>query len=306
MASRLLPPARPRHPVPFVTIGFSADLPLLRLQARSFARHLAVEHGRRIYVVNNDQDAGVFAAAFGAEVLPEYGPHAHQVTLVPREACLPGFDELKGWRRQQLLKWAMSSVVDHGLYLTLDCKNVLVRPWCDADLFTEEGQIRLARRGLRDKFLPSFLYFVDKDEPRPEFVSNIVTPYTLSARLVQEMLREIAAREPVSAFRMLAEEPAYYEYALYWSYVVARGAAWMYDLTQPPLSGGFWFKDHENVDDVLATLGHPSTAWAGVHRNIAQASAESQARVAAFLVERGLFTTTQDALDNLARFDSSE
>ena len=303
----LLPPASPVRPVPFATIGFSRDLPLLRLQARSFALHLAEEQGRRIWVVNNDNDPRAFEDAFRAEVLPLYGPHAAQVELIWRGDVVPGFDKASGWRRQQVLKWGMCRVVGPGLYLTLDSKNCLVRPWRDRDLFTPDGRVRMQRRGLDRTLAASFHYFVPPDpaatESKPPYVSNIWTPYALWTRHVTAMMEEIERREGCSAYEVLASSESLFEYALYWAFLVARGADALYDLHAPYLFAGFWVKDGEDAEVLLRTLAQPNVAWFGLHRRITPAAPALRDRIAAFLTERGVFASAEAArawLDALA------
>jgi hypothetical protein len=305
----LLPPASPVRPVPFATIGFSRDLPLLRLQARSFALHLADEPGRRIWVVNNDNDPRAFEDAFRTEVLPLYGPHAAQVELVWRGDVVPGFDRISGWRRQQLLKWGMSRVVQPGLYLTLDSKNCLVRPWRDRDLFTEDGRVRMQRRRLDRNLAPSFHYFVSSDsagtDAEPGYVSNIWTPYALWTRHVTAMMEDIERREGRSAYEVLASSESLFEYALYWAFLVARGADALYDLHAPYFFAGFWFKDGEDAEAVLRTLAQPTIAWFGLHRRITPAAPALRDRIAAFLAERGFFASAEEASASLDALDGT-
>jgi hypothetical protein len=290
-----LPAAGPQGPVPFVTVSFSADIPLLRLQARSFARLLLREPGRRILVINNDDEPDRFADAFSAQVLPEYGPHAAAVTLLPRQACLEGHDETRGWRRQQMLKWAFSRLLPDGFYLTLDSKNFLVHPWREADLRGAGGAVRLPRRRLSERLEPSFRYFVPEGPP-PDRVSNITTPYALSAPHVRAMLEAIVAREGGSPFDLLAPEASFFEYALYWSFITARGATGLYDLGLPPIGAGLWSAELEEVRMALAVVEEPRTAWFALHRRTSRAEPEVHRLIAARLVGAGLFAEEAEAL----------
>jgi hypothetical protein len=297
----VLPAALPRRPIPLVTIGFLGDLALLRLQARSFAIHLLPAPGRRILVVNNDNDAAGFAASFARLVLPEYGPHAEAVELLPREAVLAGFDALKGWRRQQLLKWAVVGLAGAPLCLTLDSKNCLLAPWRDEDLFTAEGRIRLGKRRLAENLVPSWRYFVP-DGPAPALVSNITTPYALLGRDMAAMLAAIAAREGRPAFEVLAERGEFYEYALYWAHLAACGRDWLYDLRAKPLAAGLWFTEDEQAETILAALESGLVPWLGLHRRVAGAEPAIRARIAALLAQARLFPSAGRATAFMDRF----
>jgi hypothetical protein len=282
-----------------VVVAFRPDLPLLTLQARSFALHLEPEEGRRIYVVNNDHDQERFRRAFEREVLPLYGPHAPQVELLPLSACLAGFEDLRGWRRQQLLKWAVARIVPSSAYLALDCKNLLIRRWRMADILAPGGRMRLARRRPGGSLEASTRYFL-ADAPAPDFLANISTPYPMVCRHVLGMMSAIEAREGRSAFRMLAERGDCFEFALYYAYLLSIGEAGLYDLQRPPFSMSLWFRPGEKVDFVMESAGKDHVRWFGLHRRAALAPPELQERVAALLAERGLFADAAAAREFLA------
>jgi hypothetical protein len=297
----LLPAREPRQPIPIVVVAYGRDLPLLVLQARSFAIHLAREPGRPILVINNDNDAPAFAEAFAREVMPHYGPHAAEVRLVPREACLAGFDGLNGWRRQQLLKWAASRLVPPGLYLTLDSKNCLLRPWSSAGLLTAEGRIRLGPRRPDETLRPAFRYF-NPEMPEPERLAYIWTPFALLTRHVSAMIEAIGEREPGGAFELLARDASLTEYGLYWSYLVSRRAEWLYDLGQPSTVAGFRFSGRDNPDLVFEAIRQPHIAWLGLHARVAGVAPAMRRRVAQVLAEHGLFADAAAATRFLEGF----
>lgn len=301
MAPRL-PPAAPRRPVPLVIIGVSAELPLLRLQAQSFARHLAVEPGRRICVVNGDDDEAAFVAAFQAEVLPHYGPHAPQVELLARRDVLRG-DEAVATHRKQALRWAMARVVEPGLYLTLDSGNLLLRSWGTGDLFMPDGRMRMLRRPLSDTLEPSFRYFVPADPDAPpdaapdrRNVSNIWTPYLLATRHVIAMTEEIERREGGDAAALLAARPELIDCALYWAFLVSRGTDRFYDLHAPPNRTGIGTVDAATVEAALRMAEDPSVAWFGLNRRLARAEPALRVPVAALLADRGIFADAEAAM----------
>jgi hypothetical protein len=304
MAPRL-PPAAPRRPVPLVVIGVAADLPLLRLQARSFAHHLANEPGRRILVVNGDDDEGAFAAAFHAEVLPQYGRHAPQVELLPAAAVLQGQDAPAS-RRVPALRWAMARIVEPGLYLTLDSGNLLIRGWGSDDLFLPDGRMRMLRRLLSDALEPSFRYFVPADPDTPadappdrRNVSNIWTPYLLATRHVIAMTEEIARREGIDAAALLDARPELIDNALYWAFLVARGTDRFYDLLAPPNFAGIGAMDAAGVEAALTLAEDPAVAWFGLNRRVGRAEPALRAPIAALLTERGVFADAAAAMTAL-------
>lgn len=300
MAPRL-PPAAPRRPVPLVVIGATADLALLALQAESFARHLADEPGRRILVVNGDDDEAGFAAAFHAEVLPRYGRHAPQVELLPAAAVLRGHDAPAS-RRAPALRWAIARVVDPGLYLTLDSGNLLVRGWRSDDLFLPDGRMRMLRRPLSGALEPSFRYFVPAASDAPadapaarRNVANIWLPYLLATRHVIAMTEEIARREGTDAAALLDARPELIDNALYWAFLVAHGTDRFYDLFAPPNFAGVGAMDAAAVEALLTLAKEPAVAWFGLNRRVARAEPALRAAIAALLTERGLFADTAAA-----------
>jgi hypothetical protein len=304
MAPRL-PPAAPRRPVTLLVIGTAADLALLRLQAQSFARHLADEPGRRILVVNSDDDEAAFAAAFHAQVLPHYGRHAPQVELLPASAILEGQDAPAS-RRASALRWAMARLIEPGLYLTLDSGNLLVRAWGSDDLFLPDGRMRMLRRPLSAALEPSFRYFVPPDPdalpdapPDRRNVSNVWTPYLLATRHVIDMTEEIARREGSDAAAVLDARPELIDNALYWAFLVARGTDRFYDLLAPPNFAGVGTMDPAVVAAALTLAEDPAVAWFGLNRRVARADPALRAPIAALLTERGLFDDTEAAVTAL-------
>ncbi len=298
-----LPPAAPRPPFPLLTVCYLADLPLLQLQARSFARHLAYEEGRRILVVDNETEGDDFARAFHRVVLPEYGPHADQVTLLSWRELVPGHEALRGSQRQHLVKWAVAGIAESTAYLALDAKNCLLRPWRDADFLGTTGRLRLAKRRLSAALTPSYRYFMPEDPP-PPYVAKVTTPYPLVTRQVQAMMAAIAAREGRPALDVLARRKDLSYLGLYWSYVVASDLEWLYDFDQPPMAAGFWGTESEDGHAILDMVRRHEVPWLGIHRRVGRVAANIRAGIAEIVAAAGLFETTADAKLFLRRLSS--
>ncbi len=267
IAADLLPPDTP---IDYVVVSFLGDLPLLRLQARSFALFHAPDDIGRIIVVNNDNDPPAFAQRFEAEVRPLYAALAGKVEVVPADDLLPGITgSRRGWRRQQALKLAACRLVTAPVSIAIDSKNHLIRPAGKALYQTAEG--RLIVPGRKRWSVPDacLTYFGVAPEAWPAEVANIVTPYPLVTRLVLSLLEELERRGEDLA-TLFETKGEFFEFALYHAWLVAQGEDGLYDLQAPVIATGFWphkFPDPERpLRRLVAQTGLPHVHWLAIHR----------------------------------------
>lgn len=182
-----------------VTVAFSGDLALLRLQARSL-RLFFDEHAiGRIFVLENDPDPAAFAARFEAEVLPEYGDLAGRVALVSRADLLPDTFSSTGWRAQQALKLLIARRITAEAYIVLDAKNHFLRPVGYGTFVDGEGRFASTRYvpkgNMREYFYHSLRYFGLDPGVAARAAMPATTPYVLYAPLVRHLVAYIEARE---------------------------------------------------------------------------------------------------------------
>ena len=131
-----------RDPSPgttIVTVVFEPELPLLELQAKSMARFLDPAYAARIIVLDNT--AKGMSDRVWNRLWRSYGALGGSVELVSGKS-LSGGVEAAGWYSQQVLKLAVSGIVETPTYLTLDSKNHFVRAAGATDFEAANGRAR--------------------------------------------------------------------------------------------------------------------------------------------------------------------
>ena len=208
--------------IDIVTVVFAADLPLLDLQARSFARFLAPTLVDRIRIIVNDPVAEDACVAHVDTVTRGcLGALADRLVIerAPR-ALAPGPE---GWKAQQAGKLAIAQSIAARHYLVLDAKHHLVRPLVKDDLFAG-SKVRMpfvrltrnARRWLADSYAFFGMEFAGGGRPSPPSVPPFMMRTSVACRLVDE----IEARSGLSIgdfFATKADDST--EFMLYIAYV---------------------------------------------------------------------------------------
>ena len=154
-----------------VTVVHRGELPLLRLQARSLARHGAPEDVAEVLVCANDsEERAVLRAVEGMR--DAWGPHAGRLRAVGgrhlfrgrtgaageerrrwaaklrrrrlsgRPFGPSGWHGHEGWWMQQAFKLAAARVLEGERVLILDAKNVLLGPLDPGAFFAPDGRAR--------------------------------------------------------------------------------------------------------------------------------------------------------------------
>ncbi|GEL94978.1 DUF6492 family protein [Cellulomonas composti] len=275
----------------FVTPVFEAELLLLELQARSFARHL--EPGHPVVVLDNT--ARGLSAQARRRLLAAYGPHAGSVRLLrPDEVC--ALPTASGWRSQQVLKLAVAALVDTAAYVTLDAKNHLVAAPEPGTFVGPDGRPRVRAYGYRTHPLRPALEHVltylglPVEDALDRFAAT-VTPFTLEVATVLAVTADVAAR----AGRPFAQEfveRELTEYFLYAGWLLRRDgtlerALELTDDANPVV----WPRAAtlEGVREVVETARSSGAPVFGVHRNaVPRLDEAARAELAAFWAERGL------------------
>ena len=136
--------------IDIATVVMREELPMLRLQAESIARHAHSIGTRNIYVIVNDDDAVV------TEIDAAWWGHMQgQVLVIPRTAFSAPWVE-DGWVSQQVWK-ILTAAMSYNLFtMVLDAKTILTKTIDPAWLFTPEGKLRSgADFPIYDVFRPS-------------------------------------------------------------------------------------------------------------------------------------------------------
>ena len=211
-----------------VTVGFSADLALLRLQARSLRLFFDARAIGNIFVLENDPEPAAFAARFESEVLPEYGDLAARVRLVSRAALVPDTFNSTGWRAQQALKLLIVSCITADAYIVLDAKNHFLRPVSYRTFVDSEGRFSSTRYvingNMREYFDHSLRYFGLDPQEFARAAMPATTPYILYAPLVRHLITYIEARESITFSRFFLKRTRYVtEFFMYFGFMLRFG-----------------------------------------------------------------------------------
>ena len=219
-----------------LTVCFSGEIDLLRLQARSLATFFPPDLVNRILVVVNDADEAACLRAIEA-LRPDYGPHAaclrilrpadlftarargldrlRQIALrLPGRRHEGGWKAHRGWVVQQALKLAAARAVTAPMVLILDAKNHFLKPVAAADLVAPDGRPRSRLqshegeerwRWIRASYAALGLTPPVEGTPLPP----TVTPCLLPAGIFRRVLAAIEDRVgPVELFFLKRSSPA--------------------------------------------------------------------------------------------------
>lgn len=287
----------------YLSVAFRDDFGLLRLQARSMARYLHPDDAGRILVVNNDNDPEEFARRFEAEIRPDYGALAGRVELLDGREMVGLGAGLPGYWRQQILKLRAWTVSRERVVISLDSKNILLRPLSAASFLRPDGRLYGSRRPCRDHLTAGLDYFGVPPERRPAFILNIRTPVPFRTAELAALERAVREREGFGVDGLLARpasrlEPRLYEYLLYgaWLETHAGGIDAHHELVRPGLSLGYWGQPLKTVEDFLARLGNPAFRMIALHRRVAVQPEAVQRGFAAALCRAGLAESEDEAL----------
>lgn len=304
------PAGRPRT---YLTVTYAAEVGLLKLQARSFARFVPPALVERIAVIVNEVEAGAVLAAIEADVMPEFGPHAAKVELIPANALMTDRVALRGWRRQQSLKLLYARRTDSAKYIVLDSKNHFIRPVTDNTFVDKDGRGRTFRTAQRGSLMPYFMNslkaFGLDGEAHVDGAMPATTPYVLDSATVREMLDEIEEREG-QAFEAYFHTPGrdVTEFFLYYAFLLKTGrvdALHHFGARNAATLFTRWPDTVADLEQVLEKARQPSTVMFGLHKNrVAQLTEPHRARVVALWVEAGLFTDAATADAYLSRLQA--
>ncbi|ARC88702.1 DUF6492 family protein [Rhodovulum sp. MB263] len=160
----------PSKKLDIVTVVFSGELALLRLQARSIAREFDPAALGEIFVIINDHEEAACVAAVEA-MRADYGPFADRLKVVRPDTLLSvcptlgarlerfylthlrgvgrklrgaggGWRRNGGWGMQQVFKLLAARLGSSPYLLVLDAKNQFVAPVTGSDFVADDGRPR--------------------------------------------------------------------------------------------------------------------------------------------------------------------
>jgi hypothetical protein len=293
----------------FVTIVFDQEIPLLKIQARSFERFVPDNLVKDIYIIYNSP--GELPKAHQADIRTGYGRHGSKITFwTADEICAMPMGS--GWDRQQILKLAVANRVRTEHYTVLDAKSHLAAPLTVDFLQTSEGKqcancADYTNHALRYALTRAFKYFKIDIEPYISKSLDTITPFTFYTKLVSSMMQDLAEKEN-TPFSAVFLKNGFAEFTLYSAWLNSNG----YDLDDlyhfhqifPAL---IWddTTSFEYVEKMIREI-EEKTPFISVHRRAYGSFDEATVeRLATFWVERGLFESTDQVKIFVSDFSRS-
>lgn len=288
----------------FLTVGYLADINLLRLQARSFGRYLHEDSIDRIVIINNETEhPDHFERIFVTSIVPEYGALSGKVDLI-RYDTLGDFQSVKGYRRQQALKLMGDQVCPSNKFVTLDAKNLLIRPTGAEYFFRADKPIAQPRR-LRDHLTAGLRFFDIPESAFPEFILDIYTPVLFQSNLCRNLREEVSRRTGRDFLEFFCnvskvDDRPLYEFLLYGAYLHAQGGAeTFYTFERRPLSLTYMAQKGESPDAFFENVDQGAYKMIGVHRRTQDGDQGQKQRFAEVFLRFGLVSTTEEGLSYL-------
>ena len=276
-----------------VTVAHLADLPLLKLQARSLNHYLDRSFIKDIIIVDN-----TFNGALPMDqLLPQYGRLPVRVIKADDITVIRG---TYGWFTQQVQKLMVATYVTTDCYIILDAKTHLIDP-LDSKMFDapdgriRAGRYRFARHPLRLYLERCCEYLRVKPETVMERMLATTPPFTMKTDIVRQMIAEIVKRERCP-FAEAFLKRGLTEFFLYGTYIVSKGRQLDDYYKFDNWMGTTLWK--ENGDSHMQwQIAHPEPVFFAVHRNtFRRMNGLTQHSLAHFWHDRRLFSSFADAL----------
>lgn len=290
-----------------VTVVYGKEIPFLKVQASSIARHFSEADIGKIYIIVNDRDEdGCVAEVEG--LLHTYGPFRDRVEIVRPSQMLnismgakrwqnlfptlyvrsrifkplrraSGWRGNRGWMLQQAFKLSISRRITQRYTLVLDAKNFLVAPFRLTDIVAETGAPKShmyrpspsQRTWIRRAFEILSVPVPNPDAP----AAPSRTPFCIETSVLKGCLEAVEEKVgPVDVyfgyrpFRKKHRRKAS-EFMLVYAYIVKTyGSWWQYFAPGLGAASGITKKmDSKTVDSMLDSLEQETVKVFFVHSN---------------------------------------
>lgn len=263
--------------IELVVVGFTGELKMLALQARSLAKY-AKDVFTRIHYVVNEKDSKAFQRFFDKHIEPELGHLAPIAAVTPGAAVAGQNLKRTDWRSQQSLKLLAAKLVVAPQFLILDSKNHFIRPVKKSTFVAEDGRMTTHRYGINEKFRPQFenaCRYFGAPMPAEGFLAlPTVTPFMMSAQHARNLLSAVEAREKISFHSFFCGNKDYTEFYFYLAYLLSREGLvdQLYQTRSRPQLTLFRSvaRDEKALVDLLPILDQEDVYCFGVHRALAE------------------------------------
>jgi hypothetical protein len=217
--------------VDFVTVTFSRDFNLLKLQARSIVLYVPESFINSIILICNDSLENM--ERLKTYILPEYKHLAEKVKIIDSRTLYSheGIPEYSyGWFPQQILKLRAYKLVTSKYYIVLDSKNHFIRPITD-HYFFQDGKPLQVIEDYKDHFMRIYIIntlnvFENKNNIKDQFIhyytneeKNVPAFQTLLTPVI--FIKDICEKidESIKLDYYLNGQHTFAEFAIYAAYI---------------------------------------------------------------------------------------
>jgi len=262
----------------FVTVTFSEELPLLALQAKSFAMYVDPEIVGTIFIVVNDEFK--VSTKIRRSILWRYGDLSNKVKIIYKKLDQPSH----GWKRQQILKLLASRDVHTDTYIILDSKNHFIKPFSLSQIISPSGKLYSLFYRMhppyRENFKEMCNYFNYTEHVNFDKVLPSTTPYFMKTKIVRQLLEDLEEREGLPAEIIIHNKNLYSEFYLYYLYLLSKNIS-ISDIyeSRDKTSATLYSNSISNPELFsfqLEGVEHPQTYCLGIHRKALAHSTPTQ------------------------------
>jgi len=258
-----------------VVVGFSGELKLLELQARSVCKYASDAFEEIVYVIN-EKDADTFKAFFDDKIAVALGSVARIARILRgrdvAEAPLTRAD----WRSQQSLKLLSARFAKSSHILILDSKNHFVRPVSSSSFVSAAGKMLVHRYPLNPRFLAQFenacSYFGADRPPEDYLALPTVAPFMMSKETATDLVKFVEGRENKSFHEYFCGNKQFTEFYFYLAFVLSQPGQLENLYEDSPRKHVTVFRSMANEPDIVgqqvSLLEDSAIKVFGVHRHV--------------------------------------
>lgn len=266
--------------IDLVTVVFSEELPVLRLQAQSIARYFTADDLGKIYIVVNDDTTTIEQVDTNW-----WGPYQNRVVVVHRSAWNIDYAE-NGWLTQQLLKLTATELCTNKWSMILDAKTIFVKPVSKIADRPQVGVLDIYPVFDVSRQRVNALFDVDLQKQ----LGPGGVPFILDNSLTQEMILEITALTGQSFDQWFQQQGMITEFILYAGYVLKKYGSYdiLYDTENTAITPcNLCHSEVSAFDRKFKEMEYSTTV--SIHRRAwSQLSLQQQNQYTTFLASRDI------------------
>jgi hypothetical protein len=277
----------------FVTVAFEADAGLMGLQARSIGLYADPSLVEEIIVIENY--SGPKPDGWRELLLRHYGPLGPKVRFLDKDEVAP-MRSLRGWMSQQVLKLAVSHLVQSDRYVVLDAKTHLFKALTRGFLECPSGRALIngysyASHPLRPYLERACGFWGVEPAGAIEKFARTSTPFTMLTEPARALVRRLEHEGGVGVVMAREDMTEFFAYSAMLASVGTLHE--LYEWTQP-FSPDLWNWGAPDPDIVAAVLDRArkdeAAPFISIHRGaLPRLTPEGRAMISDFWEERGLF-----------------